>query len=48
MQKRIDDVLKEKSRIEKQIITLAHQKEEITNISKQKDEKLSAFETQLT
>lgn len=47
MQKRIDDLAKEKSKIEKQIITLTHQKEEAINLSKNKDDKISSYETQI-
>jgi ABC-type nitrate/sulfonate/bicarbonate transport system ATPase subunit len=37
LQKRIDDILKEKNKIEKQAIMLTHQKEEAVNIAKAKD-----------
>lgn len=47
MQKRIEEVVREKAKIEKQLITLAHQKDEAGNMTKAKDEKIALVETQL-
>ncbi len=47
MQRRVQDVVRDKAKIEKQLITLAHQKDEAGNVTRAKDEKIALVESQL-
>ena len=48
MQKKVDELSRDKTKLEKQAITLAHQKEELASSSKAKDERLAMLEQQHT
>ncbi len=48
MQRRLEDLVRDKARVEKQLITLAHQKDEAGNVTKAKDERIALVESQLS